>query len=204
MGHLTLTTLEHAAEHHGLHTWPSSTVLAHWLLGQADALSTYRLLELGCGTGLCGLTAAALGARVTLSDAADSPEVLSNAAAAAALNALQVDLLPLSWGVFTPELASACAFDLLIGADVFYDSAAFDALLATVAFLLRRGPPHARFVCAYQHRSGHASLPWRLRCFGLSCAGVTSAEAVLGASADLPGVTIEVVELRLDRKTEHS
>jgi uncharacterized RDD family membrane protein YckC len=69
---------------------------------------------------------------------------------------------PLTWGDFTPRLLALPPQDVLLGADVLYDSAEFEPLLATVVFLLRRAPPGAAFVTAYQQRSRHASLAWRL------------------------------------------
>lgn len=113
---------------YGLYTWPSSFVLARHLWRHrarylrvavpTDALDppsqltdrsipvpSYRparVLELGAGTALPGLLLAKLGARVTLTDAADQPEVLANLEAACRDNGLEVNLA-------SPESAAASA-----------------------------------------------------------------------------------------------
>ena len=141
-------------------------MLAHWAWAQRARLRGCAALELGAGTCLAGLAAAALGACVTLTDRADARQVLANAAAAVACNALseaRCRVVPLTWGDFTPELVALPPQDIILGADVLYDSACFEPLLATVAFLLRRGAPGCTFVTAYQQRSRHASLEWRLQ-----------------------------------------
>lgn len=53
---------------YGVALWPASIALAHDLAGRAEALRGGRLLELGAGTGLPGIVAAALGAQVVQTD----------------------------------------------------------------------------------------------------------------------------------------
>jgi predicted nicotinamide N-methyase len=53
---------------YGVALWPASIALAHDLAGRAEALRGGRLLELGAGTGLPGIVAAALGAQVLQTD----------------------------------------------------------------------------------------------------------------------------------------
>ena len=53
---------------YGVVLWPSALALAHELLARADALHGKRILELGAGTGLPGIVAATLGARVVQTD----------------------------------------------------------------------------------------------------------------------------------------
>ncbi len=213
-----------AAAAYGLYTWPSAPVLAHWVWARRAKLRGARVLELGAGTALAGLAAAAVGATVTITDRAEAPQVLANARAAVTRNGLgaRCAVVGLSWGRFTPALMALPPQDWLLGADVLYDSAEFEPLLATVAFLLRNAPPGAAFATAYQHRSRHASLEWRLakwvrrgslcervgcaaadcaacaaRAQGLVCRAVTPAEALLPPGAVLPRETVEVVELTL-------
>ena len=149
-------------------------------------------------------------------------QVLDNAAAAVACNGLaaRCAVMPLTWGHWTPQLVALPPQDVVLGADVLYDSSLSDALLATVAFLLRRANPGATFVTAYQQRSRHASREWRLehwvrrrraaaacgdgrsrasrlrRRQGLECVAVTPAEEMLPAGTQLREV-VHVVELRL-------
>ena len=53
---------------YGVALWPSSIALAHDLVSRADDLRGRRVLELGAGTGLPGIVAASLGARVVQTD----------------------------------------------------------------------------------------------------------------------------------------
>jgi predicted nicotinamide N-methyase len=53
--------------------WPAAVAMCDFLANHTDAVRGARVLELGCGTGACGLYAAALGAsRVLLSDGGSS------------------------------------------------------------------------------------------------------------------------------------
>jgi predicted nicotinamide N-methyase len=53
---------------YGVALWPSSIALAHDLVSRAEELRGGRVLELGAGTGLPGIVAASLGARVVQTD----------------------------------------------------------------------------------------------------------------------------------------
>lgn len=53
---------------YGVALWPSSIALAHDLVSRAVDLRGRRVLELGAGTGLPGIVAASLGARVVQTD----------------------------------------------------------------------------------------------------------------------------------------
>ena len=105
--------------------------------------------------------------------------MLDNATAAVARNGLgaRCVVMPLTWGAFTPQLVALPPQDVVLGADVLYDSAEFEPLLATVAYLLRRAPPTARFVTAYQQRSRHASLEWRLEHWVRGCTAAAACTA---------------------------
>jgi predicted nicotinamide N-methyase len=56
---------------YGAALWPSSIALAHEIAERADEVRGKRILELGAGTGLPGIVAASLGARVTQTDKHD-------------------------------------------------------------------------------------------------------------------------------------
>ncbi|KAI8921805.1 putative methyltransferase-domain-containing protein [Entophlyctis helioformis] len=118
---------------------------------------------------------------VVLTDHPDSADVLASMARAADLNGMSgmVRVEPLAWGDFgdgmhkvlhpaAATLQSAGGFDLILGADVMYDPKDFDDLLATVAFILERSPPHAVFLMAYQERSSRRSVQWLLDKWGLA------------------------------------
>lgn len=56
---------------YGAVLWPAALGLAHEIAARAAEFRGRRVLELGAGTGLPGIVAAALGARVVLSDRSD-------------------------------------------------------------------------------------------------------------------------------------
>jgi hypothetical protein len=58
----------------GAYVWPAARVLVQFMVSNKDKISGATVLELGSGQGLCGLAAAALGARhVCLSDRLEPP-----------------------------------------------------------------------------------------------------------------------------------
>lgn len=56
---------------YGVALWPSAIALAHDLVSRGDAFKGKTVLELGAGTGLPGIAAASLGARVVQTDRQD-------------------------------------------------------------------------------------------------------------------------------------
>jgi len=53
---------------YGVALWPAAIALAHDVVSRAEAFRSKRVLELGAGTGLPGIVAASLGARVVQTD----------------------------------------------------------------------------------------------------------------------------------------
>eukprot|EP00899_Mesostigma_viride_P015358 jgi/Mesvir1/23823/Mv10631-RA.1 len=157
---------------YGLYPWPSSLALGHYVWHQRQRFQGSSVIELGAGTALPGLVAHAVGAaRLVLTDKADEAAVLANVRANAELNHANCEVVGLSWGQFTTDLMSLLEkgpFDFILGADVLYDSADFDDLFATVTFFLQRCPK-AKFITAFQHRSGHHSIQFCLYKWGLHC-----------------------------------
>lgn len=74
-----------------------------------------------------GITAAKLGAELTtLTDCGSSPRLLEALRRTCDLNQVpesRVQILPLSWGVFSPQLLHLQPQDLILASDCFYDSA---------------------------------------------------------------------------------
>ncbi|CAI5975763.1 unnamed protein product [Closterium sp. NIES-64] len=77
---------QHLGQHVGLHTWPSAVVLAEYLWQHRGVIQGRSVIELGAGTGLCGILCAKLGAQVTLTDAHSQTQVLSSLHQVAELN----------------------------------------------------------------------------------------------------------------------
>src|SRR2546426_6515090 len=141
------------------HLWSGAEVLAGALPRDASCV-----LELGCGLGLPGLTAACRGARVTFVDRV--PDALAFVRASARANGLATaDLVAAD--ATAPALAAR--FDLVLAAELVYDRAAFPALARALAgYLAPRGralPAHPGRIHTrgfYAQLDG-AGLVWRAR-----------------------------------------
>lgn len=110
--------------------WPSAKVLAQ-KLADLGTLSGVTVIELGCGAGVCGLVAAAMGAEVLFTDAD------TQAVALARLNAKtngvrDAKFARLDWR----EPISCAAVDLVIGSDLLYETWQSRPLAQTIAGVL--------------------------------------------------------------------
>ncbi|MBI2962672.1 MAG: methyltransferase [Deltaproteobacteria bacterium] len=104
------------------HLWIGARALARFLV-ECGPLASRRVLDLGCGLGLPGLVAAALGAEVWLVDRERA--ALEFAAASARHNALRrVHCARID---FT-RAALGREFDVILGAEVVYDPASYAPL----------------------------------------------------------------------------
>jgi predicted nicotinamide N-methyase len=108
------------------HLWSGARVLA-----DAVPARPGRTIELGCGLGLPGLTAARRGGAVTFVDRAPTPLAFVHASATAG----SLDRVDLVAADFTAG-GLAGQFDLVLLAEVLYDRAAFPAIARALAALL--------------------------------------------------------------------
>lgn len=108
-----------------MHLWPGALALARRSAGDSR-MRGRRVLELGCGMALPALVAARRGAVVVATDRERQP--LRMAAQSAALNQVDVALVQMDWR----GVAFRGGFDLVLGADVAYDAADEDALVAAI------------------------------------------------------------------------
>lgn len=162
-----ISIMENMKEEYGLFVWPCSIILAEYVWQQKARFSSASVVELGAGTSLPGLVAAKVGANVTLTDDSNRPEVLDNMVNVCKLNDLNCTVSGLTWGVWD---ANAFTFNpnIILGADVLYDSRAFEDLFATVAFLLQKCP-NSVFITTYHNRSGHHLIELLMEKWGLKC-----------------------------------
>lgn len=156
---------------YGLHVWPCAPVLAQYLWYHRNVLPKKCVLELGAGTALPGVLAAKCGAKVIVSDSSLLPACLRISQLACAANDVDVSVVGLTWGLFTPPLLNLPPLDLIVASDCFYDPSVFEEILVTVSYLLDRNPL-AQFFCTYQERACDWSLEallnkWELSCFSV-------------------------------------
>jgi methyltransferase-like protein 23 len=103
---------------YGVVLWPAAIALAHEIATRADAFRGRSVLELGAGTGLPGVVAASLGARVVESDRQEG------ALAVCRLNGgrngvANIEYRSDDWTAWTDERR----YDWLIGSDILYAEA---------------------------------------------------------------------------------
>ncbi|KAL7131891.1 hypothetical protein ABFS83_12G035400 [Erythranthe nasuta] len=118
-----------------------------------------RILELGSGTGLVGIAAAALlGATVTVTDL---PRVLPNlqynvdanaGILAAAGGGGTVGVAALAWGDRSHMEAVGVDYDIVLGSDVVYHDNLYEPLLQTLKFFLLESEKRIVFVMAHLKR----------------------------------------------------
>jgi len=100
---------------YGVALWPAAIALAHELIDRADDLRGKSVLELGAGTGLPGLVAAHIGARVVQTDYQN--EALSFCGLNAQRNGItNVELRQVDWA----DWNDADKYDYIIGSDILY------------------------------------------------------------------------------------
>jgi predicted nicotinamide N-methyase len=100
---------------YGVALWPASIALAHDLAARGDTLRGTRVLELGAGTGLPGIVAAAHGAHVVQTDRHEvAMHVCRRNAARNGVAGLEHRIA--DWGAWTDE----ARYDWIVGADVLY------------------------------------------------------------------------------------
>lgn len=100
---------------YGVSLWPAAIALAHDVAGRADALRGLSVLELGAGTGLPGIVAASLGARVVQTDRQEL------AVAVCRLNARQNGVSALEHRLADwTEWDDAGRYQLILGSDILY------------------------------------------------------------------------------------
>ncbi|KAK9678818.1 hypothetical protein RND81_11G234900 [Saponaria officinalis] len=193
----TIKIIESMREEYGMFVWPCSVILAEYVSQNKSRFCGTSVLELGAGTSLPGLVAAKVGADVTLTDNADRVEVLDNIQKVCDLNMLCCKVKGLTWGVWDTLM-----FDLhpqiLLGADVLYDSNAFDDLFSTVAFLLE-STPGSIFITTYHNRSGHHLIEFLMFKWGLKCLKLVDGFSFMPPDkASGLGGNIQLAEIVLD------
>lgn len=141
VGHVSIAQGEVGPGTTGAAVWTAGVSLASLLAREPELVKGKRILELGCGTGLCGIVAARLGAReVTLTDGnSDLLERVESNIAANLPNvpsSVDVRVRQLPWGEFVDSDLRG-AYDVVLASDVLYQSSAWRPLAACIKELLR-------------------------------------------------------------------
>lgn len=114
--------------------WPSAIALAEYLCLQRVVSERTTVLEIGCGLGLPGITAGKFGASVVLTDYMQEPLVFAehnwylN-------NKFSAEFKLLDWRSPDPNLSA----DVILAADVAYESKAFADLILSFKTLIKPG-----------------------------------------------------------------
>lgn len=148
---------------YGVALWPASIALAYELASREPELRGGTVLELGAGTGLPGLVAASLGARVVQTDRHEL--AMSVCRRNARLNALEgIEYRIVDWTVWE----DGERYDWIIGSDILYSetlhpqlSQIFHANLAPGGKVLISDPlrqPTLRFLQSLEERGWHVTM----------------------------------------------
>ena len=172
----TLRILEHPGRHIGAHIWPGGEILLEYLLGPGRGLlqragartnkdscfDRLNILELGAGVGLLGISLAgsklASGARIIVTDRDISGLLQKNCdrnrAAIAANGGASCTALHLDWthSVLPESINSDCPVDLVLGADVLYNSDTARPLFETISRLIPPENTRSTFILCYKRR----------------------------------------------------
>jgi len=118
----------------GFKIWDAGRVLSKLLVSDySHKLPTMRVLELGSGTGVGGLTAAAAGANVLLTDGSSVVLELLRVNVDANGFSRNVEVSELLWGDDHEDIIRDNGpYDLIIGSDLLYAPEVFDDLLDTL------------------------------------------------------------------------
>jgi len=117
--------------------WPSAIALARWTL-ETPGIRGQKVLELGCGVGLVGITAARAGGAVTMTDYEDDALLFARYNVATNVRAPLPVVRHLDWR--TPD--GIGTYDVILGADIVYERRNFNPLLG----LFRRALSPAGYV----------------------------------------------------------
>lgn len=174
---------------YGLLLWESSVALAKVLAVRGRAgLEGRRVLELGCGIGLAGLAAAHGGAIVVMTDYLGV--ALDIAAENARRNRLaNVETRLVDWRDWT----GAERFDLIIGADIAYETDMHGALLRVLATGLR---PGGAVLLADPSRDQGAAFTGHLAAIGWQVATEQFIEPDASGRSNMAAVAVNVHTLR--------
>jgi predicted nicotinamide N-methyase len=129
------TEADLAAFPYGMMLWASAIGLSARLTEEPALVAGKRVMEIGAGVGLVGLVARSLGGNVTQTDYL--PDILTLCRHNAAQN--QIAGIDCRLGDWRDWPAALTDFDIVLGADIFYERTLHDTLALLLPRLLRPG-----------------------------------------------------------------
>eukprot|EP00434_Breviolum_minutum_P007661 symbB.v1.2.006757.t1/scaffold405.1/size210896/13 len=121
--------------------WDAALLLSAYL--RVTRCQAQRTLELGSGTGLVGLVASRLGAKVTFTDL---PGMLPLLEANVKENHVDAEIRPLVWqDAASSWISVGHSYDLVLMSDVLYHAEQYDALLTVLRVLASKRRSKSRF-----------------------------------------------------------
>jgi len=193
-----------AQDPYGVVLWPAAQVVASELAA-LPSLEGRRVVELGAGTGLCSLTAAALGADVLATDYRSEPlQLLRRSAELSGLELERAVEVETALFDILSEEASLPPGDVLVAADLLYLKSTSAALAARCVEAMERG--YSEVFIGDCGRPGRADFLDGLRAGGIEAQfeavdgwGAVSSRHELISSRDSVGSEMTVGLLRLSR-----
>ena len=202
----------------GMYLWPSATLLTRFLLEAPPCLiSGKRVIELGAGTGLCGIAAAGMcaPASVVLTDVpgpvlANLRENVSANAASAAVAPAPMAVAALPWGNVPKEVLASpelWVFDVVLAADCLYAESRIGDFFAAVAALASLNPGLVCYL-TYQERCTDTCVKpyldfWDLRARELPVEDLIALPAgVLDEQEINPTTTLRLIEITTTKKQQ--
>ncbi|CAH8457914.1 unnamed protein product [Schistosoma turkestanicum] len=156
---------------YGHYTWKCAEALSDFLVKHPEEVRGLRILELGAGTGLCGITAALLGAlhvRFTDKDLTYLDTLHLNAQ----LNGINnYDFTPLDWNY--PLDWSGEIFDIILASDCLYDKKVYEPFLKTATLLLRINS-NASLLLSFENRCSFTDGAVLFKKYGLEANVLTT------------------------------
>ena len=152
-------------------TWPSAYVMAAYVLSNSNFFVGKAVLELGAGTGLPSIVAALCGAKQVLAtDRAEEPRTVATLKESFyRSNVTSVcTALPLDWNNPPQDIPTV---DIVLGADIFYLSSDFEAIICLLARFVAANPA-VKIISTFQERSTSKPLLPLLYSFGLKAESV--------------------------------
>ena len=140
----------HYYEHPGLEIgsvlWEGGKALGEFLLQRDEIIAGKRVVELGSGLGIAGLVAARTASVVHLTD---KPELIPLLQRNIDVNhCFNASVFPYLWGT-DPSAQLQPPYDVLLGADLLYIEASYEALKASFKALTG---PNSLLVLTWKHR----------------------------------------------------